>query len=70
MPSEILPRSPSASRPVVVAIHKGGRWTSICLYGPDEHRSPLQFPTLEAAMADAKRIAAALLHTDIGGDSL
>jgi hypothetical protein len=51
-------------RPVCVAVHKGGRWTSLCLYGPDEHRSPATFPTREAALADAKRIAATLARDD------
>jgi hypothetical protein len=56
-----------ASQPVVIAIHKRGQWTAVCLYGSSEHRSPTPFPTREAALGEARRMAATLMHADVGG---
>jgi hypothetical protein len=51
--------------PLCFATYQAGRWRGICLYGLDEHCSREGFPTRDAALADAKRIAVTLVRSEV-----
>jgi len=67
MPTVILPApSQRASLPLCFATHRAGRWVGIVVFQSDEHQTQKRFGTRAAALADAKRIAATLVHNQGG----
>jgi hypothetical protein len=69
MPSLILlAPSQRAALPLCFATRRAGRWVGVCCFNSDEHHTAKRYGTRAAALADAKRIAATLVHTQ--GDSI
>jgi|HubBroStandDraft_3_1064219.scaffolds.fasta_scaffold87620_2 hypothetical protein len=48
--------------PFCFVIRRANRWVGVCCFGADEHHTPTRLGTRAAALADAKRIAASLVH--------
>jgi hypothetical protein len=48
--------------PICFALYYAGRWVGVCRQGSAEYRTAPHFCTRDAALADAKRIAATLAH--------
>ena len=64
---EFTAPSPRALLPLCFATRRAGRWIGVCLFESDEYNSVRRFGTRIAALADARRIAATLVRSDIGG---